>query len=819
MGIVFRAGTARVLWTRALALSSVWALCSLIAASPAEGLLRRVGLDELTRRADAIVVATAVASSSRWVGTAGDPVGFRGLIVTDVRLRVCRVLKGQVRDVVRVTVPGGTVGDLSLRPPDAARFRRGVTYVVFVSANGGVLGWRQGNPAIVDGRVLGMGRTLAAVERRVAALLGAPAVLLRPLPAAARAKSNGGSIISGLGVPAAAAAAVAGQDDAIVGPVGEASRAVAGFVRPSRIADIQVPLNVAVAWAARDEAAAEAGASQEDGAGADSTAVSASGVPRSLPRQPTLVWANGFEGSGAVRPNGQAGAVWWTAVGAGQAPYNWTQTGVRASEGSLSAYCCTGTGVAAPGPYRDNMAAWMWTAGTINLSGYTQGTLYFDYFLNSQQGPDGLWVMVNRGDDNSQGLFFSGDYRVWNRGLLNLANVPGLGNVCGCATVRIAFSFVSDGATTAEGAYVDNVGIACGTGPTITGITPNQASAGTGSNVTVSGSGFGATPGAVAFFYKVNEPLIGAPIVSWTDTSVVCTVPIGTINDYAASAGSGPVHVVDSAGRQSNEDAFYATFSYDGTRWPTSHTYFRVNAPSTAFRSAVLAAVDEWSKAGSPFRFVYDGRCRTLSHRGLDSHNDVFWASLGDASVIGCAWPFYRKGHLVEGDICMNTDLAWGDGLGGTMDVQTTALHELGHWLDLRDLYGDWDAHKAMYGFGDAGFLTRTPCSCDAAGIVWIYSAVRADTKRPRTIAYRSTGRSGGRTKIYFKIKDPAPSIGWATARIIIRDRGGRVVGKLSMRNPRVETNRLGYWLEPRCPLARGVYRFSVYARDIDGHA
>ena len=364
------------------------------------------------------------------------------------------------------------------------------------------------------------------------------------------------------------------------------------------------------------------------------------------------------------------------------------------------------------------MAAWMWTAAPIDLRGYTQGTLYFDYFLNSQNGPDGLWVMVNTDGVNSKGLFWTGDYRVPNRGLLNLANVPGLGNVCGSATVRIAFCFVSDGSVTAEGAYVDNVRVVCGNGPAVAGITPSTASAGTGTNVTVTGSGFGTSPGAVEFFYQDKEPLIRAPLVTWSDAADRLCRPgrhdqrLRRVGRVRTGARGGRGRHGEQRGRVLRDLRHGRHALADDAR-----TYFRVNAPSTAFQAATLAAADEWNKVrlAVPLR-VRRAPARPSSHRGLDSHNDIFWASLGDPDVIGCAWPFFRKGRLVEADICMNTDYAWGDGSGGTMDVQTNVLHELGHWLDLRDVYGDWDAHKAMYGFGDVGFLTRTPCSCDVSG-------------------------------------------------------------------------------------------------------
>ncbi len=54
-------------------------------------------------------------------------------------------------------------------------------------------------------------------------------------------------------------------------------------------------------------------------------------------------------------------------------------------------------------------------------------------------------------------------------------------------------------------------------------------------------------------------------------------------------------------------------------------------------------------------------------------------------------------------DICFNDTFNWGDGTDGTMDVQSIALHEMGHWLKLRDLYGTGDANKAMYGLRSYG--------------------------------------------------------------------------------------------------------------------
>jgi hypothetical protein len=78
--------------------------------------------------------------------------------------------------------------------------------------------------------------------------------------------------------------------------------------------------------------------------------------------------------------------------------------------------------------------------------------------------------------------------------------------------------------------------IAGGTTPptTITTVTPNPVAK--GANATVTGTGFGATQGTGLVAFN------GAPgtVVSWSDTSIVVTVP--------PTANSGPVTVITNSG-------------------------------------------------------------------------------------------------------------------------------------------------------------------------------------------------------------------------------------------------------------------------------
>jgi hypothetical protein len=57
----------------------------------------------------------------------------------------------------------------------------------------------------------------------------------------------------------------------------------------------------------------------------------------------------------------------------------------------------------------------------------------------------------------------------------------------------------------------------------------------------------------------------------------------------------------------------------------------------------------------------------------------------------------------------------------GQIDVETTALHELGHILGL---YHSFEPENVMYAFTSANFTKRVPTDCDIDGIIALYAAV-----------------------------------------------------------------------------------------------
>ena len=83
-------------------------------------------LRDMVSMAPSIVVGTVESSASRWNED-------RSLIVTDVRIRVTDVIKGQNVGEIVVTQPGGKVGKLRVDVDGAVAYRTGQETVLFLA--------------------------------------------------------------------------------------------------------------------------------------------------------------------------------------------------------------------------------------------------------------------------------------------------------------------------------------------------------------------------------------------------------------------------------------------------------------------------------------------------------------------------------------------------------------------------------------------------------------------------------------------------------------------------------------------------------------
>ena len=290
--------------------------------------------------------------------------------------------------------------------------------------------------------------------------------------------------------------------------------------------------------------------------------------------------------------------------------------------------------------------------------------------------------------------------------------------------------------------------------PSIQSISPTKASAGTGTNVTITGSGFGTHDGnaTVLFLYKPATTKAAVQYIpansiaddDWTDTRIICEVPVDA-NAYLRSAASGPVMVLDSGGHASNAVNLSVSFGFLWW-WIEPVVEYSISTTNVGWRKMVKAAAETWSEAGSAFRFTYRVN-RTAKQSLGDGVNEIYWKKLTDergkpmtalAETLSLPNPLPASGEVYETDIVFNTRYKWGSLMNQKYDVQTIALHEMGHVLGLRDLYGAADKGKVMCGnASQIGFFGRRRklSADDIAGAKWIY--------QPRTPDF-AVGRDNG---------------------------------------------------------------------------
>jgi hypothetical protein len=101
--------------------------------------LQWMSLDQLARAADTVVRARCVATSARWGNDA---------IWTFIQFQVVETLKGNPPQRIRVRLPGGRVGPISMRVEAVPHFQRGDDAVLFLekspTGDYGVTAWTEG---------------------------------------------------------------------------------------------------------------------------------------------------------------------------------------------------------------------------------------------------------------------------------------------------------------------------------------------------------------------------------------------------------------------------------------------------------------------------------------------------------------------------------------------------------------------------------------------------------------------------------------------------------------------------------------------------
>ncbi|MEN6342651.1 MAG: PKD domain-containing protein [Methanospirillum sp.] len=325
-----------------------------------------------------------------------------------------------------------------------------------------------------------------------------------------------------------------------------------------------------------------------------------------------------------------------------------------------------------------------------------------------------------------------------------------------------------------------------GVWPVIASVSPQIASAGTGTVITITGTGFGMKAARdsiadVGFTARDDETywVSGYPnftmnaddIVSWSDTQIHVRVPRGyeSTGHYLISASSGSVRVVTDEDRTSEEVPFAVSFVASPYTW-TAFPVFSVNenCPGvTGASAAIRRAATTWNAALPPAFQLDCSGTSTKTAVALDGTNLIAWGPTPRTAIF-----HYTSGEIGEVDLILNSSVPWTTGTGGSaLSIESLMLRSLGQAIGLQELYGQepagpTDTGKAMFQtrsdrYGNANLLTLP--AADRAGANYLYGGGPANPPLlAAAFAVEYTDGAGGPTSRSVRFSDR--TIGGATA-------------------------------------------------------
>jgi hypothetical protein len=182
-------------------------------------------------------------------------------------------------------------------------------------------------------------------------------------------------------------------------------------------------------------------------------------------------------------------------------------------------------------------------------------------------------------------------------------------------------------------------------------------------------------------------------------------------------------------------------------KWPVNEVVFHIVTKDlpTEFHQPLINAMNTWNGAPADFVFRNGGTTTQSNYEDLDQVNLIGFAPLPENQV-GLAFYWYDAitGNIVDTDIRLNSVHPWStNGAPDAFDVESIALHELGHALHLGDLYDSAKADRVMYGYTSHGKVKRSLHQGDKNGIASLYGqAVHGQSSS-------SGGGGGGCTLAY----------------------------------------------------------------------
>jgi hypothetical protein len=169
---------------------------------------------------------------------------------------------------------------------------------------------------------------------------------------------------------------------------------------------------------------------------------------------------------------------------------------------------------------------------------------------------------------------------------------------------------------------------------------------------------------------------------------------------------------------------YETSFSVSGRRYPGPVSY-RINENCdgvTGEAAEIVKAFETWNTAGSVFRVKQMGVSTRTEVSGVKNDtNEIWFARLGTSGglALNYQWSYVTGQEYLESDIIFNSDYAWA--LTSTMsafDIQTVALHEVGHTVGLDDQYPNAQRVMAAATWGQN---RRALSADDIAGAVFLH--------------------------------------------------------------------------------------------------
>lgn len=251
--------------------------------------------------------------------------------------------------------------------------------------------------------------------------------------------------------------------------------------------------------------------------------------------------------------------------------------------------------------------------------------------------------------------------------------------------------------------------------PSITSFSPASITAGTGSTLTINGSGFGAAPGKVRFVdsNSGSSRLADAEdILSWADGQITITVP--SASDSGLCAGTGPITVVDQGGAvgvsATNLTVEYAysnfVYSVNGNKYGAKLVDINGSGGLTFTLSTTICSAANQNAVNAFGRALREWRCvsgvnwqlstttapnATIGSNGVsivtfDSGTNLPAGVLGRATsyYTGCtsSGTLHWRVNEVDINIDQGTNWYYCDATSipfNQYDFQSVLFHELGH--------------------------------------------------------------------------------------------------------------------------------------------